>query len=55
MPLMMGAGVEYALAGNTALYAGLAMGQRFHVDMFVADNATTGRNKFASLDIGVFF
>ncbi len=54
MPLMMGAGVEYALAGNTALYVGLRWDNDF-IDMFVADNAKTGRNKFASLDIGVFF
>lgn len=54
MPLIIGAGVEYSLAGNTALYAGLRMDQDF-IDMFTADKATIGKSKFASLNIGVFF
>lgn len=53
-PLIFGAGVEYSLAGNTALYAGFRMDNDL-LDMFNADKNVTGKNKFASLNIGVFF
>ncbi|MFT5513078.1 MAG: hypothetical protein ACI8SE_001478 [Bacteroidia bacterium] len=53
MPLIIGLGVEYSLVGNTALYAGLRMDNDF-VDMFSADKSTIGKNKFASLNIGIF-
>ena len=54
MPLMIGAGVEYSLAGNTSLYAGLRIDNDF-IDMFVADDNTIGKNRIASLNVGVFF
>lgn len=54
MPLIIGAGVEYSLAGNTALYAGIRWDNDF-VDMFAADKTIIGKNKFASLNVGVFF
>lgn len=54
MPLIIGAGVEYSLAGNTALYAGVRMDNDF-IDMFTADKSTIGKSKFASLNVGVFF
>jgi hypothetical protein len=52
--LIIGAGAEYSLAGNTALYAGLRMDNDF-VDMFSADKPTIGKLKFASLNVGIFF
>jgi hypothetical protein len=54
MPLIVGLGAEYSLAGNTALYAGLRMDNDF-IDMFTADKRIIGKSKFESLNIGVFF
>ncbi|MFT5724109.1 MAG: hypothetical protein ACI9JN_001226 [Bacteroidia bacterium] len=54
VPLIIGLGAEYSLTGNTALYAGVRMDNDF-LDMFSADKATIGKNKFASLNIGIFF
>ncbi|MBO6516895.1 MAG: PorT family protein [Bacteroidia bacterium] len=53
-PLIIGAGVEYNVAGNTSLYAGLRMDNNF-LNVFVADDLTQAKNNFASLNVGVFF
>ncbi len=54
LPLIMGAGVEYSIAGNTALYAGIRMDNNF-LNIFVADDITQAKNNFASFNVGVFF
>ena len=54
MPLIMGLGAEYNIAGNTSLYAGLRIDNDF-LNAFVADDFTQARLNYASLNVGVFF
>ncbi len=54
MPLMIGAGVEYKLAGNTSLYGGIRVDNDF-INTFNADDATNAKSRFVSLNVGVFF
>ena len=53
MPIIIGAGFEYGLAGNTSLYSGIRIDNNF-VDMF-RDKFTTAKNNFVSLNVGIFF
>lgn len=53
IPLIIGAGFEYSLAGNTSLYTGIRVDNNF-VDM-LADKNTTAKNNFVSLNVGIFF
>lgn len=54
LPLIIGAGVEYSVAGNTALYAGIRIDNNF-LNTYVADDKTEAKNNFVSLNVGVFF
>lgn len=54
LPMIIGGGFEYSLAGNTSLYAGIRLDQNF-ADMFAADKSVIGKNNFVSLNLGVFF
>ena len=54
LPLIMGAGIEYSLAGNTALYAGFRMANDF-LNSFPSAGETIAKNKSASLKVGIFF
>lgn len=54
LPLIIGAGIEYNLAGSTSLYTGLRMDNGFS-NIFVADDKTKAINNILSLNVGVFF
>jgi hypothetical protein len=54
LPLIIGGGIEYRLAGNASLYAGVRVDNSF-TNIFVADDLTSGRNNFVSFSTGVFF
>lgn len=54
LPLIIGAGIEYSLAGNASLYLGFRVNNGF-TNVFVADEATSARNNLVSLSTGVFF
>lgn len=54
MPLIIGAGIEYELAGSASLHAGLRYSNSFS-DMFVKDKSVSAYNHYLSLNVGVFF
>lgn len=54
MPLIIGAGIEYSLAGNTSLYTGLRLDNNF-LTIFNADDHTSAKNHYVGLNVGVFF
>lgn len=54
LPLIIGAGIEYSLAGNASLYVGFRVNNGF-TNIFVADDASSARNNLVSLSTGVFF
>jgi outer membrane usher protein FimD/PapC len=54
VPLIIGGGIEYGLAGNTSLYAGVRSNNGF-TDIFVKDKTVNGTNSFFSIDLGLFF
>lgn len=54
MPIIVGGGVEYKLAGSASLYAGLRFNNSF-TDMFVKDKTVNGKNNYISINAGVFF
>lgn len=53
-PLIIGGSVEYKMAGNTSLQAGLRVANSF-TNMFVKDDAVVAKNNCVSLSIGVLF
>lgn len=53
-PLIIGAGIEYSLAGNTSLYTGIRFDNDF-IDMLAADKDVIAKTKFVSLNVGAFF
>jgi opacity protein-like surface antigen len=53
MSLILGAGIEYPLAGNTRFTAGLRFDNGF--TDFLSDNAYSGRHNFISLSAGILF
>lgn len=54
VPLIIGGGIEYGLAGSTSLYAGIRSNNGF-TDIFVKDKDVSGSNSFFSVDVGLFF
>lgn len=53
-PLVIGGGVEYRMAGNTSLQAGIRYANSF-TDMFVKDKTVDAKNNYFALSIGVLF
>ena len=53
-PLIIGGGVEYGLAGNASLYAGLRFNNSF-TELLIRDKAIDARNNYVSINVGVFF
>lgn len=53
-PLIIGGGLEYKLAGNTALQAGIRYANTF-TDMFVKDKTAVAKNNYLALSVGVLF
>jgi hypothetical protein len=53
-PLIIGGGVEYGMAGNSSLYAGIRFNNSF-TEMFIRDKKIDARNNFVSLNVGIFF
>ena len=53
-PLIIGGGIEYGLAGDASLYAGLRFNNSF-TELLIRDKAIDARNNYASLNVGVFF
>lgn len=54
LPLIVGGGIEYGLAGNTSLYAGVRSNNGF-TDIFVKDKNISATNSYFSIDVGLFF
>jgi hypothetical protein len=54
VPLIIGAGIEYSLAGNTSLYTGVRIENSF-TNVFPADDRTDAKNNMFSLAAGFFF
>ena len=54
MPLIIGAGIEYNLSGNTSLYAGLRMDNGF-TNTFTKDDKTKANLNYVSINAGIFF
>lgn len=53
-PIIIGAGIEYSLAGNASLYTGLRVENSFS-DMLQKDKAFKANINVVSLNVGVFF
>ena len=54
MPLIIGGGIEYKMAGSSSLYAGVRFNNSF-TDMFVKDKSVSATNNYFSINAGVFF
>lgn len=54
LPLMLGAGIEYNLSGNTSIYTGIRMDNGF-VNIFMKDKNTEAISNFVSINAGFFF
>ncbi len=54
LPLIIGAGIEYKLAGSASLYAGFRFNNSFS-DMFIKDKSASAKNNYVSINAGVFF
>jgi hypothetical protein len=54
LPLIIGGGVEYKMAGSTSLQVGLRIANTF-TDMFVKDKSAIAKNKHVALSVGVLF
>lgn len=53
-PLIIGGGVEYKMAGNTSLQAGVRYANTF-TDVFVKDKTVDAKNNYFALSVGVLF
>lgn len=53
-PLIIGGGVEYGMAGNTSLYAGIRFNNSF-TELLIRDKLIDARNNYTSLNLGIFF
>ncbi|MFM6984353.1 MAG: hypothetical protein ACKOXF_09480 [Chitinophagaceae bacterium] len=51
--MVLGAGIEYNLSGNTSFYSGLRFNNGF--TDFLDDNRTKAINNVVGLEIGLFF
>jgi hypothetical protein len=54
LPLIIGGGVEYKMAGSTSLQGGVRIANTF-TDMFVKDKTAIAKNNYVALSIGVLF
>ena len=54
LPLIIGGGVEYKMAGSTSLQGGLRIANTF-TDMFVKDKSAIAKNNYVALSVGVLF
>ncbi|HAV26683.1 MAG TPA: hypothetical protein DCX01_10950 [Bacteroidetes bacterium] len=54
LPLIIGGGVEYKMAGSTSLQAGVRIANTF-TDMFVKDKTAIAKNNYVALSVGVLF
>ncbi|MFY0644512.1 MAG: PorT family protein [Bacteroidia bacterium] len=54
VPLIIGGGIEYKMAGSTSIYAGVRFNNSFS-DMFVKDKSISAQNNYFSINAGVFF
>ena len=54
LPLIIGGGVEYKMAGSTSLQIGVRIANTF-TDMFVKDKTAIAKNNYVALSIGVLF
>ena len=54
LPLIIGGGVEYKMAGSTSLQIGVRIANAF-TDMFVKDKTAIAKNNYVALSIGVLF
>lgn len=53
-PVIIGAGIEYSLAGNASLYTGFRVENSFS-DLLLKDKKTKANINVVSLNVGVFF
>ena len=54
LPLIIGGGIEYKMAGSTSLQGGVRIANTF-TDMFVKDKTAIAKNNYVALSIGVLF
>lgn len=54
VPMIIGGGIEYKLAGNASLYAGVRFENSF-TNLFVADDVSSARNNAVCISTGIFF
>jgi len=54
LPLIIGGGVEYRMAGNTSLQGGVRIANTL-TDMFVKDKTAIAKNNYFALSVGVLF
>ena len=54
LPLIIGGGLEYKMAGSTSLQGGVRIANTF-TDMFVKDKTAIAKNNYVALSIGVLF
>ena len=54
LPLIIGGGVEYKMAGSTSLQIGVRIANAF-TDMFVKDKTAIAKNNYVALSVGVLF
>jgi len=54
LPLIIGGGVEYKMAGSTSLQVGVRIANTF-TDMFVKDKTAIAKNNYVALSVGVLF
>ena len=54
LPLIIGGGVEYKMAGSTSLQGGVRIANTF-TDMFVKDKTAIAKNNYVALSVGVLF
>ncbi len=54
LPLIIGGGVEYRMAGNTSLQGGVRIANTL-TDMFVKDKTAIAKNNYFALSAGVLF
>lgn len=54
LPLIIGGGIEYKMAGSTSLQIGVRIANAF-TDMFVKDKTAIAKNNYVALSVGVLF
>ncbi|MDG2454691.1 MAG: porin family protein [Bacteroidia bacterium] len=54
LPLIIGGGIEYKMAGSTSLQAGVRYANTF-TDVFVKDKTVDAKNNYFAISVGVLF